>query len=215
MVKRLMWALVGAIAIFSAPVRAEKSMPQVQSPPTESIDISARPVHANRLSECRLSGRVILWASRPVEVLDDTQERLGAIEAGLAQFSSKSKLEKCVPDGGALDLSGQFANFLIADDRSLKSGRFGRREASAFASQLAQDFYHLADREGTLIPLVDGIKTSAIGSVSYRFKIVLIRGAKSGSIDAIINRETLGTKFAPHLSEADRHLSRLKWSSLE
>ena len=170
---------------------------------------------ANRLPECRLSGRVTLWVSRPVEVLDDTQESLGVIAAGLAQFSRKSKLEKCVPDGGALDLSDQFANFLIADEGSLKRGHFGRKEAGAFASLLAQDFYHLADREGTLIPLVDGIKTSAIGSVSYRFRIMLIRGAKSGSIDAIINRETLGTKFAPHLGEADRRLSRLKWSSLE
>ena len=213
MLNTLIWGLVGGIAVFNAPVRADISEPQMQSPSIQTIDISAHAVLGNRLSKCRVTGEVILWVSRQVEILDDALASLGAIEAGLAQFGKRSKLQGCVPDGVALDLSNQFANFLVADDRFLRRGPFGHREALAFASQLAQDFYQLAEREGTLIPLVDGIKISAIGSVSYRFTVVLVRDAKSGSFDAVIDRETLGTKFAPRLTEADRRLSRLKWSS--
>ena len=214
MLNRLIWTLAGGIALFSTPVRTEMSVPHMQGPASENIDISADAVLGNKLSECRVTGEVVLWVSRPVEILDDVRVSVGAIEAGLAQFGKGSKLQGCVPDGAALDLSDQFANFLVADDRSLRSGAFGRREAAVFASQLAQDFYQLAERKGTLIPLVDGIKISAIGSVSYRFKIVLIRDGKSGSIDAVIHRETLSTKFAPRLTEMDRRLSRLMWSSL-
>jgi hypothetical protein len=65
-----------------------------------------------------VTGEVILWVSRPVEILDDVRVSLGAIEAGLAQFGKGSKLKGCVPDGDALDLSDQFANFLVADNRS-------------------------------------------------------------------------------------------------
>lgn len=213
MLNRLIWALVGAIAFFSGPVRTQMNVPKMQGPAIENIDISAHAVLGNGLSECRVTGEVILWVSHPVEILDDVRVSLGAIEAGLAQFGKGSKLQGCVPDGAALDLSDQFANFLVADDRSSQSGAFGRREAVVFASQLVQDFYQLAEPEGKLIPLVDGIKVSAIGSVTYRFNIMLIRDAKSGSIDAVIHRETLGTKFAPRLTETDRRLSRLKWSS--
>ena len=214
MLNTLIWGLVGGIAVFNAPVRADISEPQMQSPSIQTIDISAHAVLGNRLSECRVTGEVILWVSREVEILDDVRVRLGAAEAGLAQFGKGSKVQGCVPDDAALDLSDQFANFLVADDRPIRSGALGRREAAGFASQLAQDFCQLAEREGTLIPLVDGIEIRAIGSVSYRFKIVLVRDAKSGSIDAVIHRETLGTKFSPLLTEADRRLSRLKWSSL-
>jgi len=213
MLHRLMWVLVGGIAAFSAPVRSEMSGPHMQGPTTERIDISAHAVLGNRLAECRMTGDVILWVSRSVEILDDTRVSLGAIEAGLVQFGTGSKLKGCVPDGDTLDLSGLFANFLVADERSLRSGAISRPQAAVSASQLAQDFYQLAEHEGALIPLVDGI-ARAIGPASYRFKVVLIRDAKSGSFDAVIHRETLGTELASPLIETDRRLSRLKWSSL-
>jgi hypothetical protein len=202
-------------ALAQATEKLELNAPQTQRPATANVDISALAIRQNRLSECRVTGQVILWVSRAVEVLDDVRVSLGAIEAGLAQFGKGSKLQGCVPDGGTLDLSDRFANFLVADDPSLRRGALGRREAAGFASQLAQNFYQLAEPEGTPIPLVEGIKMSAIGSFSYRFIIVLVRDAKSGSIDAVIHRETLGTKFSPQLTVADRCLSRLKWSSLQ
>ena len=82
------------------------------------------------------------------------------------------------------------------------------------ASRLARDFYGLADRDRTAIPLVDGVTIGAHGSVSYRFRIVLVLDASSGAVDAVILRETLGTKFAPRLADADRRLGRLMWSSI-
>src|SRR2546423_1799308 len=141
MLNRLVWGLMAGIAVFNAPVRAEMSEPQMQGPSTQNIDISAHAVLGNRLSRCRVTGEVILWVSRPVEILDDALVNLGAIEAGLAQFGKGSKLQGCVPDDAPLDLSNQFANFLVADDRALRRGPFGRREALVFASQLAQNFY--------------------------------------------------------------------------
>jgi hypothetical protein len=206
--------LAGTVTCLGADAQAEPNAGR-QGPATETLDISAPAMSGNGLSDCRLTGQVILWVSRPVAVLDDMRENLGAVEAGLAQFGAGSKLEGCVPDGATLDLSDRFANFLVADDRRLKRGAFGRTMAGAFASQLAQEFYHLAEPEGTLIPLVDGLRKSAIGSVSYRFTIVLIRSAKFGSFDAVIHRETVGTKFASRLTESDRCLSRMKWSSIQ
>ena len=148
-----------------------------------------------------------------MKILDDMRVSLGVVEAGLAQFAKGSKLEGCVPDAVTLNLSDQFANFLVVNDRSIRSGPFERQEVAGFGSQLGSDFYQLADLEGTVIPLVDGIKLSALGSVSYRFKIVLIH-EQSSPIDAVIVRETLGTKFAARLTESDRRLSTRKWSSL-
>src|SRR5262245_37245138 len=138
----------------------------------EKIDISAQAVLGNGLSACRVRGQVVLWFSRPVALLDDMRENLGAIEARLAQFGGGSKLEGCVPDGVALNLSDQFVNFFVADDRPLRDQALGRGEAGVFASQLAQGFYHLAEQEGTSIPRVGGLTMSAIGSVSYRFEEV-------------------------------------------
>ena len=150
-----------------------------------------------------------------MDILDEMHLSLGVIEAGLAQFGHGSKLKGCVPDSGGLDLSDRFANFLIADNRSLRPGTFNRQQAAAFASLLAQDFYRLVEiDQKQRIPLVDGIQMHATGSVKYRFSIVLVRDANSGSIDAVILRETVGTKFAPYLGEADRRLSTLKWSSV-
>lgn len=212
---RLVWALLGGSAVFGGCVQAETNAAQVQGPPVERIDISAQAALGNNLAACRVVGQVMLWVSRPVTVLDDMRESLGTIDAGLAQFSKGSRLEGCVPDGTALDLSDQFANFLIADGRPLEDGVFGRRQAGMFASALAQDFYHLAEHEGTLFPLLGGVKIGAIGSVSYQFAIVLIRDAKSASFDAVVYRETVRTKFSPRLTEGDRRLSRLKWSSIQ
>jgi hypothetical protein len=214
MLKELVAVLAGTLTCLGGDAKAELSAGH-QGPATETLDISAPAMPGNGLSDCRLTGQVILWTSRPAAVLDDMRENLGAVEAGLVQFGAGSKLERCVPDGAALDLSDRFANFLVADDRGLRRGSFARTTAGAFASQLAQDFYHLAEPDGTLIPLVDGLRTSAIGSVSYRFTIVLIRSAKSGSFDAVIHRETVGTKFASRLTESDRCLSRMKWSSIQ
>jgi hypothetical protein len=143
------------------------------------------------------------------------QRKLGFVEAGLAQFNSNAKLENCVPDGQALDLSDRFVNFLIADNRPWKGGQFGEHQARAVASLLADDFYQLADSDGTKIPLIDGARISAIGSTAYRFAIVLVAGPQPSVIDAVISRETARTKFAPRLSEADRRSSRLKWSNIE
>lgn len=214
MLKELIAVLAGTVTGLGGDAKAKPSAGHL-GPETETLDISAPAMPGNWLSDCRLTGQVILWVSRPVAVLDDMRENVGAVEAGLAQFGADSKLERCVPDDATLDLSDRFVNFLVADDRRLKGGSFGRTMAGAFASQLAQDFYHLAESEGTLIPLVEGLRKSAIGSVSYRFTIVLIRSAKSGSFDAVIHRETLGTKFASHLTESDRCLSRMKWSSIQ
>ena len=53
-----------------------------------------------------------------------------------------------------------------------------------------------------------------IGSVALALVIVLIvDGARYGSFDAVIQRETTRTKFSPRLPDDDRHLSRLTWSS--
>ena len=186
----------------------------VQAASMENIDVSAQGVLGNRLAACRLSGQITLWVSRSVNVLDDMREDLGTIEAGLAQFSKGSKLEGCAPDDAALDLSEQFVNFLVADGRPLEGGTFGHTEAGVFASQLTQGFYHLAEHQGTLIPLVDGVKANGLGSASYQFMIILIRNAKPGSFDAVISRETVRTRFAPKLTEGERRLSRLKWSSV-
>jgi len=150
-----------------------------------------------------------------VAVVDETNQTLGLVEAGLAQFNTNAKIENCLPDGRALDLADRYVNFVIADKRPWKGGQFGERQARAIASLLAEDFYQLADTDGTKIPLVDRIRIGAIGSTAYQFVIVLIKGAQPSVIDAVISRETLRTKFAPLLSEADRGSSRLKWSSIE
>jgi hypothetical protein len=215
MVKKLMWGWLGALAISSATQAAEKNEAPLDAPMTLKMDISAPPRNANQLPRCRLSGHVTLWVSRRVAIVDEMDERLGLVEAGLAEFKADAKLEECVPDGAVLNLSDRFVNFVIADNRPWNGGQFGERQARAVASLLAEDFYRLADMDGTPIPLVDGIKIGALGSTAYRFVIVLIKGAQPSAIDAVISRDTLRTKFAPRLPEADRRLSRLKWSSTE
>jgi hypothetical protein len=215
MTKRLMWAMAGAVAIFGGLIAAKTSVAQVLGATMERVDISVHPAVGNRLTACRLTGQVISWVRRPVDVLDDMRQNIGTIEAGLAQFGRGSKLEGCVPESTFLDLSDQFANLVIADDRGPENTALRRREAEAIASQLAQGFYHLAEREGEPIPLVNALKVNALGSVSYEFMIVLIRSAGSGAFDAVIHRETLRTKFAGRLGEHDRRLSRLKWSSIQ
>jgi hypothetical protein len=143
------------------------------------------------------------------------RQDLGTVKAGLAQFAGGAKLEGCLADSAALDLSSQFTNFVVSGDSSAAAGGPGRAAASALASQLAQDFYHLAEPEGAIVPIVDGQKISALGSVSYRFTIVLVRNVGIGDFDAVIQRETVRTKFSPRLPANDRALSRVKWSSVE
>ena len=215
MLKRLIWVLVGEFAFFGLPTQAQMNVPQIQDLPSEKIDISARAEPGNRLPSCRVTGQVVLWISRPVAVLNDMRENAGAIEAGLAQFNAGSRLEGCVPDGRALDLSDRFANVMVADERAFNGEIFGREEAGVLASQLAQNLYHLAEDQGTPIPLVEGFQMRAIGSVSYQFTIVLIRNAKFHSYDAVVHRVTLGTKFARRLTGGDRSLSRVKWNSIQ
>src|SRR5262245_35418421 len=204
MIRTLTAALTAGIAAFTGVIQAATIASRMESPAVERIDISAPGVLGNRLAACRVVGQVTLWVSRPLEILDDMRESLGTIEAGLAQFSKGSKVEGCVPAGAALDLSDRFANFLIADDRPLREGVFGRVAARALASQLAQDFYHLVDPAGTPIPLVNGLEVSALGAVSYQFTVVLIRHGESASLEAVISRETIRTKFAPRLSAEAR-----------
>jgi len=181
----------------------------LQTPLTEPIDIFAQPALGNRLAACHLAGDLTLWVSRPLRVLDDMLEEQAVIEAGLLQFGGRSKLEGCLPDGATLDLSEQFANFVVTE-----GGAHHRATTMALASQLAQDFFHFAHPDGTLVPLVAGIKVTARGSVAHEFMLVLIRDAKSASFDAVIFRETVRTKFSPRLPETDRRLSRVKWSSI-
>ena len=214
MVKQLVWGWLGALALSST-LAAEKSVPTLRGPLTVSMNIAAQPRNTNRLPACHLTGDVTLWVSRVVAVVDETNQTLGLVEAGLAQFNTNAKIENCLPDGRALDLADRYVNFVIADKRPWKGGQFGERQARAIASLLAEDFYQLADTDGTKIPLVDRIRIGAIGSTAYQFVIVLIKGAQPSVIDAVISRETLRTKFAPLLSEADRGSSRLKWSSIE
>jgi hypothetical protein len=214
MIKQLIWGWLGALALSSA-LAAEKSEPTLHGPLTVSMDIAAQPRNTNRLPACRLTGDVTLWVSRLVAVVDEMNQTLGLVEAGLAQFNANAKIEKCLPDGQALDVSNRFVNFVIADKRPWNGGQFGARQARAVASLLAEDFYQVADTDGMKIPLVDGITIGAIGSTAYQFVLVLIKGAQPRVIDAVISRETLRTKFAPRLSEADRRSSRLKWSSVE
>ena len=47
MMDSLIWALMGAITLSSAPILTEMSVPRVQGPVSESIDISARAVRGN------------------------------------------------------------------------------------------------------------------------------------------------------------------------
>jgi hypothetical protein len=180
----------------------------LETPITEPIDITTQPAAGNRLAACHVAGTVTLWVSRPLRVLDDMQEEQAVLEAGLLQFGERSILEGCLPDGARLDLSEQFANFVVAEE-----GPFHREQAVALASQLAQDFFHLADADGTVVPLVAGVTVRALGSVAHEYTIVLIRDAKSASYDAVVLRETVRTKFSPRLPETDRHLSRVKWTS--
>ena len=215
MLKTPGWVLLAATVSLSAAVQAGQGVQDAPGPVTVNIDVSARPAYANRLSECRLTGQAILWVSRPVQLLDDGQKSLGEIEAGLAQLGNGSRLEGCHPDGAVLDLSGQFVNILVAVDGAQENRGFETDTVEAIASQLARDFYHLAERDGTQIPLVDGIKVRAVGSFAYRFMVMLVRNAVSGSIDAVIARETEGTKFASRLPEGERRLSRLIWSSVQ
>ena len=217
-IKRLASSLSVAIAVLygaapSGTTLAQANLAQSDGPSKQSIDISVAATPGNPLATCRLAGQVILWVSRPVAVLDDMQENIGIIEAGLAQFGPGSTLEGCAPDGVSLDLSDRFANFLVTDEGAANSLANGRRKGGVLASQLAAGFYQLAEQNGMPIPLVNGLKVDALGSVSYQFTVVLIRNAGSGSFDAYVGRETMRTKFCARLSDADRRLSRLSWSS--
>jgi hypothetical protein len=215
MFKRFALALFASVMVaVSAPDRAATRSLGVRNPQSAYVDVSANGVLGNRFADCRLTGHITLWVRRELVVLDDMQLDVGTIDAGLAQFGKGSKLQGCIPDGRAIDLSGRFADVLIADDRPTQHGVFTREEAAALASQLAQDFYRLVEVEGSVVPLVDAPTLAAIGSASYRFTIVLIRDGKSGAIDAIVQRQTVRTKFASRLTDEDRRLTTLRWSSV-
>ena len=97
----------------------------------------------------------------------------------------------------------------------MTNGAFGRGEAGLVASHLTRDFFHIGQAAEVPISLLDGVTLNARGSVSYRFMIVLIRNATSGSFDAVIYRETLRTRFSSRLAEAERRSSGLTWSSAQ
>jgi hypothetical protein len=187
---------VSAVAQESGARAHESSRALLQTPVTDSIDISPQPAPGNGLPACHLAGSVTLWASRQLLVLDELLEERGTVEAGLLQFGKGSTLDGCTADNAPVDLSNQFANFLVVNGGAARS-----EEAAALASQLAHDFYH------------NRIEVNAVGSVAHEYSIVLIRDAESGAFDAVIHRETVGTKFSPRLPEADRHASRARWSS--
>jgi hypothetical protein len=200
---------IGATALVNAAVGASMPDDGRDWPVTRSIDVVVRPIWSNRLPACRITGDVVFWVGRRVAVLDDTDARLGTIQAGLAQFGPGARLHACVADDAIIDLSGQFANFLVAPSRG--HGDVGN--SLALASQLAQDFYHLAEDAGHVIPLVDGTTIGALGSVAYRYDVVLIADDAAHTVGAIVQRETVRTKFASRLPEPDRRATRLKWSS--
>jgi hypothetical protein len=180
------------------------------TPATEAIDVVANPLVPNRLDACRLSGEVILWASRPLRVLDDMGDERGTVEAGLAQFGDGSWLDGCTPDGTPLDISGAFTNFLVA--ASWPSDRVPA-DAVSLASQLTKGFFRLAQLDGNTQPMIEGISARAVGSVAHQFAITLIRRAPFGAYDIAINRQTVRTKFSPRLVDSDRRASTLSWSS--
>ena len=194
----------------SPPLRSppEVTPSLLETPITEAIDVSAQPADGSHLAACHLAGTVTLWVSRPLRVVDETREEKAVAEAGLLQFGQRSILEGCLPDGVRLDISEQFANFVVAE-----GGAHHPEEAIALASLLAQDFLHLAHADGTLVPLVAGLRARALGSLAHEYTIVLIRDARSDAYDAVILRETVRTKFSPRLPETDRRFSRVKWTS--
>jgi hypothetical protein len=147
----------------------------LQTPSTESIDVDVRVPVAGSVVDCRLAGQVTLWASRLVRLVDDARRDLGGIEAGLGQFGAGTRLEGCGLDG--VDVSNRFVNFVLADGSA--------KQPPNIASRLAQDSVHLAEQDGTRIPLV-GQATGVIAPDADRLTILLIRHAHPGSFDAVV-----------------------------
>jgi len=111
-----------------------------------------------------------------VRLLDDTRRDVGSIEAGLGQFGAGTRLEGCGLDG--VNVSHRFVNFVLAAGEPAT-------EPANVAARLVQGSYHLAEHDGTFIPLV-GRATGVIIPDADRLTIVLIRHAHPGSFDAVV-----------------------------
>jgi hypothetical protein len=193
--------------------------PDAANPPVSQFDITAPGVLGNRLPACHLVGQITEWATQSLNVWDVTGQPLGAATVGLAQFESGARLEGCAPgnfktpNGTALSLEHKFVNFIVADNTVFNGDVFDSASASAVAARLGSGYYQLAEKTGAAVPLVSRLPIIGVGSISFKFTIVLI---KNGShFDAVVYRETTGTKFAPHLSEEDRRRSQISWRSIK
>jgi len=194
MLATLISLLFSSLAIVGHSADADVKTHRAPDRFIERLDVVALGLPGGDVTQsCRLNGDVTLWVSRQVNVLDDMNDAVGSVEAGLAQFSPHAKLQGCVPGDASLDLSGQLVNFLVTDARA----SFGRHKAGELAAKLTRNSCRLAHREGAPIDLVNGFESNAFGAVSYRFTIVLIRDGDSGSYDAVIHRDRVWNDFSP------------------
>jgi hypothetical protein len=206
---------------------------------TGTVNVLADGQLGNRLQTCHVVGTITEWEHSDRALLDVTGDKLGEVDAGLAQFGADAWLEGCgltqyrAPADNTIDLSaevtppqtnefgfsggillsGVLANYLIADGHKMNDGNFDKQEAGRSAAQLLRTYYSLAETDGYPLPLVKGVKTGALGSSSFQFNILLIKNL-DGTFDAVVRRRTMGTKFAPVLSDADSEATGIRWSSI-
>lgn len=205
-----------------------------------SVDAVAVGQLNNLLERCHVVGTFTEWQhAGPLSLLDVTGQNLGEISAGILQFGPNSWLEGCslmqfrAPSNNSIDftaqttpprsgsgynggiyLEGVLVNYIIADGHHLDDGIFDRLEAGRSAHALLQGYYQLAESTGNQLPLVEEIRTSALGSASFQFGILLIKNS-DGSFDVAIRRETLATKFAPGLTQEQQAETAVTWSSIK
>lgn len=205
-----------------------------------ALDILASGQLGNRLEKCHIVGSVTEWQHSDRTLLDVTGDKLGEVDAGLVQFGDDAWLEGCglmqyrAPANNTIDLSaevtppqtkesgfsggiylaGVFANYVIADGHNMNDDVvFDRHEAGRSAANLLRSFYSLTEKDGYPLPLVKGVRTGSLGSSSFQFNILLIKNT-DGTFDAVVRRKTMGTKFAPVLSDSDSEATGVRWSSI-
>jgi hypothetical protein len=206
---------------------------------TEAVNILAIGQLGNLLETCHVAGTLTEWQHSRRALLDVTGDKLGEVDAGLLQFGSDAWLEGCsltqfrAPSNtnidlsaevkppqangsvftGGIYLSGVLANYLIADGHPMNDTLFDRNEARHSGENLLRNYYSLAEENGYALPLVNGIRTGALGSTSFQFNILLIKSL-NGTFDAIIRRKTMSTKFSPVKLDSDIEASGVQWSSI-
>ena len=72
--------VVAAIALVIAAPGAALAGEVQAWPVTRAVEVVVHPVRSNRLPACRITGKVTLWTSRPVTIVDDSQARVGTME---------------------------------------------------------------------------------------------------------------------------------------